>query len=81
MTIQDDLVPIQVTFPLDHCGDVIGVLSTVGGWIDHGPVDSDPSKILARVPKSALFTVQKWLSENLDGRHECTFVPTGQGTA
>jgi hypothetical protein len=63
MTVQDDLVAIQVTFPVDHCGDVIGVLSAVGGWIDHGPVDSDPSKILARVPKSAIFTVQKWPSE------------------
>jgi hypothetical protein len=57
MTIQEDLVPIGVTVPLDHFGDVIGVLSAVADWIDHGPVDTDPSAILARVPRSAIFTV------------------------
>lgn len=78
--MHEDLVLIQVTAPLDHVGDVIGMLNGVRGWID-GYDEADPVRVLSRVPRDALMTVELWLRDNLPGRSKCTVLSGGVGNA
>lgn len=48
-----DLVQIKVTLPVDHYGDMVGYLSSIGGWLDDACV-GERACISARVPDGAI---------------------------
>ena len=72
-----DLVAIKVTVPVDYCGDVIGYLSRIGGWIDDMS-GQEFVEILARVPASAVQSIARWLIDNLPNRGEFASVESSK---
>lgn len=64
-----DLVPVKVTVPVDYCGDMIGYLSRIGGWLDDMS-GQESVVILARVPASEVQLIARWLIDNFPNRGE-----------
>jgi hypothetical protein len=65
-----NLVPIKVTLPVDHYGDMVGYISGIGGWIDDMCL-GERASISARVPGGAIPAIARWLIDNLPDRGEC----------
>jgi hypothetical protein len=78
--MDDDLVLVQVTSPGDHSGDVMGKLNSVKGWLD-GFTETDLTRILARIPRSAVPLIEEWVKQELHGLGEFTVLAGREGNA
>jgi hypothetical protein len=69
----EPLVLVHVIAPITNVGDVMGRLSSLGGWLD-GYTDSDPTRVTARLPQSSIPKFQKWLAAWLPDVAECIVI-------
>lgn len=77
MDLYSPVVPILVVAPLDHCGVLLAELNRIGGVIQAFE-SSDPIRILAKIPASALKTIELWVSKTFGDRASVELQPTGE---
>ena len=69
-----DRILVQITGPADHVGDIMGYLSSVGGWLE-GCSETDPTRVLARVPRDTFKSIEDWVAAELPRSGYCEVLP------